>query len=111
MLRGDSNGSFLKDCDCGYAFPQKIVMYIKSLNCEVTSIYVRFVALIMEVTCPTAARIHFAFRGRLLSLLVLRYSGASSMLSSRYNKAGRIRAGYAPNAGTHLRTVMHTGAS
>src|SRR5699024_6753602 len=32
MLRGDNNGSFLKDCDCGYAFPQKIVMYITILK-------------------------------------------------------------------------------
>jgi len=56
-------------------------MFVVDINCcDVTSIYVRFVALIMEqVTYPAAARIHYAFRGWLLSLLVLRYSGVSSM--------------------------------
>src|SRR5690625_132181 len=68
-----------------------VVFDTTSINCEVTSIYVRFVALIMEVTCPTAARIHFAFRGRLLSLRELRHSGSHRCLSSRRTRKASLR--------------------
>src|SRR5699024_9593313 len=49
-------------------------------NCDVTSIYVRTVALIMkQVTWATAPRIHYAFRGRLVGLLVLTHCGVPPM--------------------------------
>src|SRR5699024_4870847 len=55
---------------CDYSSHRKALLsFVVDVNCDVTS---TFVALLMEqVTCPAAARIHFAFRGRLLSLLVL----------------------------------------
>src|SRR5699024_11939588 len=56
---------------------------------DVCSSDLTFVALVMEqVTCPAAARIHFSFRGRLLSLLVLRHSGVSSMPFLPQDKEG-----------------------
>src|SRR5699024_12823782 len=49
-------------------------------NCDLTSIYVRTVALIMkQVTWATALRIHYAFRGRLVGLLVLTHCGVPPM--------------------------------
>src|SRR5699024_6681463 len=80
-----------------------LVLIVVDINCDVTSVYIRTVAIIMkQVTEATAARIHFAFRGRLMSLLVLRTAGSHRGLCSRSNKEGRLKAGFAPNAGIPL---------
>ena len=60
---------------CDYSSHGKkllLIYVVVDINCDVTSIYVGFVAVRMEqVTYTAASRIHYAFRGRLLSLLVL----------------------------------------
>src|SRR5699024_2617350 len=53
---------------------------IVDINCDVTSIYVKTEALIMkQVSYAAAPRIHYAFRGRLVGLLVLTHCGVPPM--------------------------------
>src|SRR5690625_725233 len=66
----------------GFSFSKVLYLLIPvvNINCDVTSIYVGTVALIMkQVTWETAPRIHYAFRGRLVGLLVLTHCGVPPM--------------------------------